>query len=168
MQLHRCCSWRDGMSFWAVYTGTRPGVAPANWAGKGWRGRRELAPRCSATRIRCIVCTRQDRLAVSLIIRTTHTTQTTPRETERRQKTGDRRQERGERRRETEDRREEREDERQKIEDRREETRREKTEDRREKTRRDERDKRRDQKIKRSREDEAELSYYLSSVGELI
>ena len=40
--------------FWAVYTGTRPGVAPAIRAGKGWRGRRELAPRCSATRIRCI------------------------------------------------------------------------------------------------------------------
>ena len=37
--------------------------------GSGWRGRR----RCSATRIRCIVRTRQDRLAVSLIIRTTHT-----------------------------------------------------------------------------------------------
>ena len=51
VQLHRCCSWRDGMSFWAVYTGTRPGVAPAIRAGKGWRGRRELAPRCSATQL---------------------------------------------------------------------------------------------------------------------
>ena len=37
--------------FWAVYTGTRPGVAPAIRAGKGWRGRRELAPRCSATQL---------------------------------------------------------------------------------------------------------------------
>ena len=36
------------------------------------------------------------------------------------------------------------------------------------KTREDERDKRREQKIKRSREDEAELSSSLSSVGELI
>ena len=35
--------------FRAVYTGTRPGVSPAIRAGKGWRGRRELAPRCSAT-----------------------------------------------------------------------------------------------------------------------
>ena len=41
----------DGMSFRAVYTGTRPGVAPAIRAGKGWRGRRELAPRCSATQL---------------------------------------------------------------------------------------------------------------------
>ena len=35
----------------AVYTGTRPGVSPAIRAGKGWRGRWELAPRCSATLI---------------------------------------------------------------------------------------------------------------------
>ena len=34
-----------------MYTGTRPGVSPAIWAGKGWRGRRELAPRCSATQL---------------------------------------------------------------------------------------------------------------------
>ena len=33
----------------AVYTGTRPGLTPAIRAGKGWRGRRELAPRRSAT-----------------------------------------------------------------------------------------------------------------------
>ena len=33
----------------AVYTGTRPGLTTAITAGKGWRGRRELAPRCSAT-----------------------------------------------------------------------------------------------------------------------
>ena len=49
-----CCSTGAvrglmGSLFWAVYTGTRPGVAPAIWAGKGWRGRREVAPRCSAT-----------------------------------------------------------------------------------------------------------------------
>ena len=44
-----------GRLFWAVYTGTRP----------GWR-RRELAPRCSATRIRCITRTRLDRHAVTL------------------------------------------------------------------------------------------------------
>ena len=38
-------------SFWAVYTGTRPWLTPAIWAGKGWRGRRELALRCSATQL---------------------------------------------------------------------------------------------------------------------
>ena len=40
-----------GELFRAVCTGTRPGVAPAIRAGKGWRGRRELAPRCSATQL---------------------------------------------------------------------------------------------------------------------
>ena len=62
--LHRCCSWLDGFSslfFWAVYTGKRPGVAPAIRAGKGWRGRRELAPRCSATQIGCISLAHIDR-----------------------------------------------------------------------------------------------------------
>ena len=44
VQLHRCCSWRDGMSFWVVYTGTRPGVAPAIRAGKGWGDARSLLP----------------------------------------------------------------------------------------------------------------------------
>ena len=34
-----------------MYTGTRPGVTPVIRAGKGWRGRRELAPRCSATQL---------------------------------------------------------------------------------------------------------------------
>ena len=38
-----------GRLFRAVCTGTRPGVAPAIRAGKGWWGRREFAPRCSAT-----------------------------------------------------------------------------------------------------------------------
>ena len=37
--------------FRAVCTGTRPGLTPAIRAGKGWRGRRELAPRCSATQL---------------------------------------------------------------------------------------------------------------------
>ena len=37
--------------FGAVYTGTRPGLSPAIRAEKGWRGRRELAPRCSATQL---------------------------------------------------------------------------------------------------------------------
>ena len=41
-------SWR---LFRAVYTGTRPWLTPAIRAGKGWRGRRELAPRCSATQL---------------------------------------------------------------------------------------------------------------------
>ena len=35
----------------ALCTGTRPGLTPAIRAGKGWRGRRELAPRCSATQV---------------------------------------------------------------------------------------------------------------------
>ena len=50
-------SWIDGKAFRAVYTGTRPGF-PTIRVGKGWRGRRELAPRCSATRISCIIRTR--------------------------------------------------------------------------------------------------------------
>ena len=37
--------------FRAVYTGTRPGLTPVIRAGKGWRGRRELAPRCSTTQL---------------------------------------------------------------------------------------------------------------------
>ena len=37
--------------FRAVYTGTRPWLTPAIRAEKGWRGRRELAPRCSATQL---------------------------------------------------------------------------------------------------------------------
>ena len=40
-----------GLLFMAVYTGTRPFLTPAIRAGKGWRGRRELAPRCSATQL---------------------------------------------------------------------------------------------------------------------
>ena len=40
-----------GLLFRAVYTGTRPGLTPAIRAGKGWRGRRELAPWCSATQL---------------------------------------------------------------------------------------------------------------------
>ena len=35
----------------ALCTGTRPGLTPAIRAGKGWRGRQELAPRRSATQI---------------------------------------------------------------------------------------------------------------------
>ena len=42
-----------GLLFRAVYTGTRPLLTPAIRAVRVWRGRRELAPRRSATRIRC-------------------------------------------------------------------------------------------------------------------
>ena len=35
----------------AVHTGTRPGLTPTIRAEKGWRGRRELAPRRSATQL---------------------------------------------------------------------------------------------------------------------
>ena len=44
-----------------MYTGTRPGVSPAIRAGKGWRGRRELAPRCSATQLGARPCVHIDR-----------------------------------------------------------------------------------------------------------
>ena len=37
--------------FRVVCTGTRPGLTPAIRAGKGWRGRWELAPRCPATQL---------------------------------------------------------------------------------------------------------------------
>ena len=50
-----------GWLFRAVYTGTRPGVSPAIRAGKGWRGRRELAPRCSATQFGACSCVHIDR-----------------------------------------------------------------------------------------------------------
>ena len=46
--------FRDACSrclFRAVYTGTRPGLTASIRAGKGWRGRRELAPKCSATQL---------------------------------------------------------------------------------------------------------------------
>ena len=39
----------------------RPELTPAIRSKKGWRGRRELARRCSATRIRCIARTGTDR-----------------------------------------------------------------------------------------------------------
>ena len=61
VQLRWGCSWRDGMSFRVVYTGTRPGVSPAIRAGKGWRGHRELAPRCSATQLGACSCVHIDR-----------------------------------------------------------------------------------------------------------
>ena len=54
----------DG-GFRAVYTGTRPGLTPAIRAEKGWRGRRELAPRCSAT---LLAARRLNRHGVFLII----------------------------------------------------------------------------------------------------
>ena len=38
-----------------LYTGTRPGLNPAIWAEKGWRARRELAPRRYATQKRCML-----------------------------------------------------------------------------------------------------------------
>ena len=52
--LRSCISWCDGKAFLGrVHRYTARG-SPAIRVGKGWRGRRELAPRCSATRIRCI------------------------------------------------------------------------------------------------------------------
>ena len=69
----RSCSSSTGVSahhgyddlmrplFRAVYTGTRPGLTPAIRAGKGWRGRRELAPRCSATQLGACLCCHIDK-----------------------------------------------------------------------------------------------------------
>ena len=47
---------------------------PAIRAGKGWRGRRELAPRCSATRIRCNCWYVWTNTHIKLHVRTTTTT----------------------------------------------------------------------------------------------
>ena len=64
-----------GLVFRAVYTGTRPGGSPAIRAGKGWRGRRELAPRCSATQLGACSCVHIDRdMFRCTIVRTTTTT----------------------------------------------------------------------------------------------
>ena len=64
-----------GRLFWAVYTGTRPGVTPAIRAGKGWRGRRELAPRCSATQLGARVRVAGQTPSCNTKVRTTTTTQ---------------------------------------------------------------------------------------------
>ena len=64
--LRSCSSWCDGKAFFGPCTQVHGQGSPAIWAGKGWRGRRELAPRCSATRITCITRTRLDRHAVTL------------------------------------------------------------------------------------------------------
>ena len=66
-----------GWVFRTVYTGTRPGVSPAIRAGKGWRGRRELAPRRSATRISCMRWRISTETCVIHHVRTTTTTTTT-------------------------------------------------------------------------------------------
>ena len=47
----KSCEAYSGCAGRAVYTGTRQGLTPAIRAEKGWRGRRELAPRCSATQL---------------------------------------------------------------------------------------------------------------------
>ena len=58
--LRSCISWCEGKAcLGRVHRYTARG-SPAIRAGKGWRGRRELAPRCSATRISCISRTRLD------------------------------------------------------------------------------------------------------------
>ena len=61
-----------------MYTGARPGLTPAIRAGKGWRGRRELAPRCSATQLgACFVVVYRQRSSIYTQVRTTTTTTTT-------------------------------------------------------------------------------------------
>ena len=44
VQLHRCCSWIDGLTFRAVYTGTRPGVPPPSGRGRGGGDAGSLLP----------------------------------------------------------------------------------------------------------------------------
>ena len=67
-----------GRLFWAVYTGTRPGLTPAIRVGKGWRGRQELAPRRSATQLgACAVRSYRQRHVRYTLVRTTTTTTTT-------------------------------------------------------------------------------------------
>ena len=58
--LRSCSSWRDGKAFLGrVHRYTARGD-PLIRAGKEWRGRRELAPRCSATQLgACVVAYRQ-------------------------------------------------------------------------------------------------------------
>ena len=80
-QCRRCSSTGTvrgsmGRLFRAVYTGTRPGVSPAIRVGKGWRGRRELAPRRSATRISCMRWRISTETCVMHHVRTTTTTTT--------------------------------------------------------------------------------------------
>ena len=70
--------------FRAVFTGTRPGLISAIRVGKGWRGRRELAPRCSATQLgACIVGAYGETHVVHKVRSTTTTTphHTTPHHT---------------------------------------------------------------------------------------
>ena len=50
VQLHRCCSCMSGWLFGPCTQVHGPG-SPTIRVGKGWRGRRELAPRCSATQL---------------------------------------------------------------------------------------------------------------------
>ena len=50
VQLHRCCSCMTGWLFGPCTQVHGPG-SPTIRVGKGWRGRRELAPRCSATQL---------------------------------------------------------------------------------------------------------------------
>ena len=49
--LRSCISWCDGKAFFGPCTQVHGQGSPAIRAGKGWRGRRELAPRCSATQL---------------------------------------------------------------------------------------------------------------------
>ena len=58
----------------AVYTDTRPGGSPAIRAGKGWRGRRGLAPRCSATQSGACIVGAYGETHVVHKVRTTTTT----------------------------------------------------------------------------------------------
>ena len=62
-----------GRLFRAVYTGTRPGF-PRHQGGEGVAGTPGACSQVFCHPIRCITRTRQDRLAVSLVICTTNTT----------------------------------------------------------------------------------------------
>ena len=73
---HHGCGELMWLLFRAVYTGTRPVLTPAIRAGKGWRGRRELAgvlPPELVARVRVAGQTP----SCNTLVRTTTTTTTT-------------------------------------------------------------------------------------------
>ena len=73
----KCREACSGCAGRAGYTGTRPMLTPAIRAGKGWRGRRELAPRCSAIQLGASRGRIWTDTHVKHTVRTTTTTTTT-------------------------------------------------------------------------------------------
>ena len=64
VQLHRCCSWIDGLTFWGrVHRYTARG-SPRHQGGEGVAGTPGACSQVFCHLIRCIVGTRLDRHAV--------------------------------------------------------------------------------------------------------